>query len=208
LTPTSIFEWLSWSLGVDGAALLAYIAAFYRYGDRTEVYRNSLSGTRDLIVEIERQIAFELAVRLKPVFSGDIPPVIEVVLFQADGSLSREVTVNPVGSEKYREAVLDFVLSQNDAMIAYRIVTLCRNRWVRWARCLSWSLLAGIVMHGIFAFALIGVRLADLGTMPKWWLQAGCASSLCLFIFVLFCVASMMRSHDQIQHYRRVYGSD
>lgn len=207
MTPTVTFDWLAWGLGIDATALLAYIAAFYKYGDRTEVYKNSLNGTRDLIVEIERQIAFELAVRLKPVFSGSAPPVIEVVLFQADGSLSREVTVNPVGSEKYREAVLDFVLSQNDAMATYRTVVHCRDRWVCWARRLSWSLLAGVLMHGMFAFALLGLRLAEL-SMPMRWLQAGCGLSLCLFIFVLFCVASMMRSHDVIQHHRRAYGSD
>lgn len=201
------FDWLGWSLGIDGAALVGYIAAFYKYGDRTEVYRGSLNGIRDLLIEIERQIAFDLAVRLQPVFSGDVPPVIEVSLFQPDGSLFREVTVNPAGSEKYRQAVLDFVLSGSDAIVAYRVVTLCKDRWTRWARRLSWSLLAGIGLHGILGFGLLSGRLTDW-TPPTRLILVCAGLGFCPFMLVLLSTALMLRSHDQIQHYRRVYGSD
>lgn len=204
-TPT--FDWLSWSLGIDGAALLAYLAAFYKYGDRTDVYKNSLSGASALLVEIERQIAFELAVHLQPLFRGDPPPVIELSLVQPDGTPFKEVAVNPVGSENYRQAVVEFVLAENEAMNAYRIVTSGRSRWGAWARRLSWSLLTGIGLHGVLGFGLLGVRFAEWNA-PVKVLIVCCGLSFCLFVFVLLCAAFMMRSHDQIQHYKGIYGSD
>jgi hypothetical protein len=207
LIATPTFDWLGWSLGIDGAALLAYLAAFYKYGDRTDIYKNSLSGTSALLVEIERQIAFELAVRLQPLFRGDPPPVIELSLIQPDGTPFKEVAVNPVGSENYRQAVVEFVLAENEAMNAYRIVTTGKGRWGTWARRLSWSLLTGIGLHGVLGFGLLGVRFAEWNA-PVQVLIASCGLSFCLFVFVLLCAALMMRSHDQIQQYKGIYGSD
>ena len=47
------------------------IAAYYRYGDRTEVFNKSLQGTDLILVRIRQQISEELTEKLKPVF--DMP---------------------------------------------------------------------------------------------------------------------------------------
>ena len=200
-------DWINLGLGLDGAVLVGYMAAFYKYGDRTDIYKNSLAGVRDLLVSIERDIAFQLAVRLQPVFNS-VGTVIEVVsLFQPDGTLFKEVSVNPVGSEKYREAILDFVLAHTDAMHAYREVTVAREGWVKWAQRLSRGLLFGMVFHGTLGFALLGVRFTDFIPSPQI-IVAVATFCFCVIVFAFLCLAVMMGCHDRILKYRHTYGID
>ncbi len=206
MTPTTLSDWVNLGLGLDGAVLLAYIAAFYKYGDRTDVYKTALAGIRELLVTIERDIAFQLAMRLQPVFS-DAHTVIEVSLFQPDGTLFKEVSVSPVGSEKYREAILDFLLAHVDAMQAYREVTIARDSWAMWARRLSRGILFGMIVHGTLGFTLLALRFAD--RLPSKQTIAFAASfCFCIVAFAFLCAAVMMRSHDRILEYRHFYGAD
>jgi hypothetical protein len=193
LPPTS--DWFTLGLSLDGAAFAGYLAAYYKYGDRTDVFKNSLAGTRELLAKIESEISFRLALHLEPVFSESNTVIRISPVLQADGSLVR---VSPIGSEKYRSAIREFVLAHNQALIAYRVVNDSKRSWMRCAQRLSWFLLIGILAHGFMGFTLVLVRLVGLD-VPITAFGYGLGMSFILLICAFTCAMGLLRSHSAVQ---------
>jgi hypothetical protein len=92
-------------------------------------------------------------------------------------------------------------------MKAYSDITVARDIWTKWARRLSWWLLAGMMLHGGLGFAILAFRFAGW-TPPPLTIVATGILCFCVTTFALCCAAAMMRNHDRILSYRHTYGVD
>src|SRR6266852_9727879 len=141
-------------LGCHTSIFVAASAAYYKYGDRTELFNRSLQGTDSAFGRIRQRITVELADALKPIFEN--PGSVPTPIFAPSGESYIERAVNPVGSELYKEAIRDFLENSGDAIADYRSLLLARRGWCFWARFLSWSLL-GLLVLEILLLASIGL---------------------------------------------------
>lgn len=132
--------------------LLGGLGAYYKYGDRTELFDRSLRGTESALSELRRQIAAELGSRLRPVFDNP-DSVIEMGVLDPFGN-PIEVAVSPAGSEDYTNAISDFVNSNFEALIDCRRLIDLRRRWCGCARALSWAIFTFVLIEGFIASAL------------------------------------------------------
>ena len=151
-------------LKIHVPVLLASLAAFYAYSDRTDGFAASLKGTTEVLTELRRRIAKALRDKLTPIFerSGPVPS-----LLGPSGDIYVERAVNPVVSEIYREAIRDFLEERADWVCDYHGLLTARDRWCFWAGAFRNLLL------GLFSWQLItcGLLFADKVTelgLPVW----------------------------------------
>lgn len=181
------------------------MVAFYKYGDRTETFNKSLEGTDLVLRTLRRDIAFKLALRLKPVFDG-ASAVIQIDLVDPAGNPITEVAVNPVGSENYNDALFDFIEGNDEHLVHYKLLLGARDKWCHWAKILSWGILVLFSLELLIGGLLLWAKLAShLFSDTLIW------GSLCLAgILILSCVIPLyflLSAHDQIIRYRKKYAS-
>ena len=152
-------------LKVHGAIAGLALVVFYTYSDRTDGFGTSLKGITSVIAEMRRRIVAELSKRLDPVFQS--PGSDPSPLFDAGGNTYVEHSVNPVGSEAYREALRDFLEGHSEAMADYRSLTVACNAWCFWAGVFSWLVL------GLFVWQVIVVGSVFLDKVSAWTLPDG-----------------------------------
>ncbi len=134
---------------------MGILAAFYKFGDRTDAYEKSLHGADATVTAVRREIAFALGIRLKPVFDNP-GAVVELTVVDALGNPLRQAEVSPVGSERYMDAIADFISSDAEHIVDYRTVTRSKNSWCDWAKRLSWTLYAGAAAEAVaIAYLLV-----------------------------------------------------
>jgi hypothetical protein len=141
------------------------LVVFYTYSDRTDGFGTSLKGITSVIAEMRRRITAELGNRLDPVFQS--PGSVPSPLFAPDGNTYVEHSVNPVGSEAYREALRDFVESHSESMADYRSLTVACSAWCFWAGTFSWLVL------GLLVWQVIVVGSVFLDKLSVWTLPDG-----------------------------------
>lgn len=193
-------------LSAHGAILVGVIAAFYKYGDRTEVFEKSLKGTGATLSLLRREIAFTLALRLQPVFDNPAS-IIEITVLDATGNPIRQADVSPAGSESYNEAVTEFVSSNVEYIVDYGSLMSAKTCWSKWARRLSWTLLAAIliqaiVLAGLFLWCNVLQHAITNGTLgwtfaPTLVLAIACASEMAVILY----------AHDIVTEVRTKYES-
>lgn len=195
------------ALSGHAGTVLVLLGAFYKYGDRTEIFARSLKGTEDTLVVLRREISYALGLRLKPVFDSP-PAVVEIFLVDAEGKPLPEVKVNPAGSEAYMDAVGDFVAGHIQHIVDYRHLLTAKFCWCNWARRLSRTILAGLAIEicitgGLFVWGkLLGHDVPNKVLLRTFGPTAG---------IVLLCLiewAAMLRSHDTILDIRMRYDSN
>jgi len=189
-------------LGLHASVLLAAIAAFQVYGERSEAFQKSLYGTDELKTRLNAQIANALAAALSPVFqnAGSEPTLlvnpsgVPILSYQ-------EVPINVVGSEAYREAVRDFVEQGADLLTDYRVLRSARDRWCGWSQRLSWGILLLLVWQAI---AGVGIAADQFGfvNVPDRVVYGSLVPTAAIFFLNLACLFPRMRSHDSIMKLR------
>lgn len=190
-------------LGSHVAVLLVAITAYYKYGDRTEVLKNSLQGTDNVLEHMRRRISVGLAEKLRPVFSADPKAVITSILDQSGNPYS-EIVISPVGGEEYRDALFDYVENAPEVLVDYRSLILARNAWCKWVKSLSWSILfllfwqALIVLLG-FLESIDQISLSDTAIKHSTYVTA-LLGAICLIVLM-----PIIHNHDTIIEYRRKY---
>jgi hypothetical protein len=197
---------VTFTLSLHTSLLVAGLTAYYKYGDRTDVFEKSLKGTETALAQLRRRIAYQLGLRLKPVFDNP-ESVVNVGLVDSFGN-PMEVAVSPAGSESYNDALFDFVDSHVEELLDWRALMVLRRRWCAWARFLSWAILAFVLMEGGIASVLTFQAEYKAAPLPMWLLDDSFIASV-LFIFVLIFVpvGMLLHFHDSITEYRTRYAA-
>jgi hypothetical protein len=188
---------------VHGGLLVAAVFAFYKYGDRTDLFDKSLAGTNAVLRVLRRDIAFKLASRLQPVFDG-ASAVIEISLVDAGGNPISEVSVNPVGSENYNDALFDFVEGNDLSLVHYRLLLHTRDRWCGWAKSLSWAILILMSLEAVFCGYLLWSKLVGHFLAGHLLVVTFCATAIS-FVSCLVPLIFLLCAHDKISELRKRY---
>ena len=188
------------ALGTHATLLVGVLAAYYKYGDRTEITARGLQGTDATLREIRRKIAASLADAVREQLAAP------TLILEASTESYVERPSNPLESERYREAVRDFVEGNSSFLIDCRNLTLYRNAWLRAARRLSWILLAFGAYEGAVAGALALVDKTGVFSIPDVAVLLAAIPTALFFLAGLLCLGSMQVDHDRIMSIRNRYG--
>ena len=191
------------ALGIHGSTLLVAVGAYYKYGDRSEMFERSLAGTDNALRRLRRDLADRLAARLERIFAASVS--VPSPLVDANGVSYKERPVNPVQSESYREGFREFIESNAQVILDYRSLLMCRDRWCRHAKLLSWAVLLLFVWQALtLAVLAIGVKLAGLA-LPDWAVKASVIPTIILTILCVAQVPFLLWFHDHILDSRKKY---
>lgn len=189
-------------LACHGAVLLGALTAFYKYGDRSESFRSAMQATDDLLTTMRRRVSAELAEHLYPVF--DDPQTVPSPILGRDGNSYVERPVNPVRSERYRQAVSDFIEGSARALVDYRSLCAARESWSGCRRSLSWAVLVLAMWQAGSACMSLLTALGGL-LWPDDVLLWTLIPTMLLIGFCFCCLVLTLRDHDKITSIRERY---
>ncbi len=175
--------------------LLASLAAFYAYSDRTDGFAASLKGTTEVLTELRRRIAKALGDKLTPIFES--PGSVPSPVLGPDGGTYVERAVNPVGSEIYRETIRDFVEERADWICDYHSLLSARDRWCFWAGAFR-NLLLGLFSWQLITCGLLFADKVSALELPVWLM---CAISTATGLAVASSIVTVV---FRLLHYRTI----
>ena len=132
------------ALTVHGAVCVVGIAAYYKYGNRADLYGNALLGNRSLRQIVRDNIATELSTQLQPVIREATrarSPVLE-----SDGRYFEHVA-DITKSEAFYQSIRDYVSRSSNSLIDYRLALETSDCLRTWARRLSLLLLVLVILE-------------------------------------------------------------
>lgn len=188
------------SLTFHGTLLVGALAAWYKYGDRTDLTDKSLKGTKEALDELRAYLGRALAQAVRP--------TVERILADNVGPDGKLLNIPPAAileelrGENFLDDVSTFVTSDVDEMVTYRMLVHARKCWSAWAKRISWGvytlLFAQLGFTGFFAiltkvFNRPASLLALLGTL---------SISAVIGAFCMCCWGVMLHYHDKITSYR------
>lgn len=170
---------------------MASLAAWYKYGDRTEIVAKSLQGTKEALDELRIYLARSLG--------GVLLPLIKEMI--KDRRTADELAT-ALSGEQFQDAISEFVNQEIDEMVTYRRLLHARQRWSIWARKLSWAIYLLMCAEGLFLcfFFLWGQVFSH--TVGKVWFACSLSISVLITIRCVYCFGLMLYFHDQISTYR------
>lgn len=194
MTPAEI---LTWTLGIHVGVIPLAVAGFYKYTDRTDIFKRSIAEADDLLQRMREHAADALEEKLSPVFQRSRTEPLIVTPFQYS-----ERPTNPIGSDAYREAFREFIDMTSGVLIDYGQALKARTRWCRWARLLSWTvyLFALWEVVCVALFGLVG-KLLDV-TLPDRLAVWSFAPTALLVLFFFLSQGIMLRQHDVIHNFK------
>lgn len=191
---------LAWTLGSHVGVLSLALIAFYKYGDRTEIFSKALADTDSLLASMRKRVVTAFEEGLSDTFyrAGSDP-----ILVSPDFYTERPV--NPVGSDDFRQSLRRIIDGNADILVDYMRTSRARKLWSFWARILSWTVLIAAIWQVICIAGLgLGVKLLAFN-VPVYlvkWSFGPTAVFVCLF-FV--CQGAMLWQHDVIQESKSKY---
>ncbi|MDQ1639255.1 MAG: hypothetical protein QOF62_2594 [Pyrinomonadaceae bacterium] len=190
-------------LAFHTGVLLSAVVAYLKYGDRTELFRKSLEGTNTTLESILRSVSIDLETRLNVVFAVQDEP--QHVVLRPDGNEWSDKPVSPVGSEKYREAIRDFVISSNQGLRDSLYLTQARDAWCRWAKRLSWLML-GLVCWELIASSFVWSEKIFVLNLADWLMKFSASITAALILAILVNVGFLQHYHSNILDQRQKHG--
>ena len=193
---------LSWAVGVHAVILPLSLVALYRYSDRTDMYMKTFADMEGLLDRIRAELTGVLESELGPVFEEAEAEPRSVTM-----KLYSERATNPVGSEKYRQALRRFVEASGGTLIDYVCTCRAKRIWCRWARFLSWEILA-LAAWQVVCLALLGLA-GKLFAMPvsDTVVRLSFIPSALLILLFFLCHGALLRQHDVIHESKNHYPS-
>ena len=182
---------------VHSAIWIATAAAYYRYGDRTDLFDKSLQGCRRTRQSIRDALATSLSAHLSPVIK-DSARVRSAVLDPAGHFLDKPV--NLAESEPYYQAIRDFVSRSAGALIDYRLALDTVESWKTWAHRLSKAVLFLLVLETVMlGWAVTTIVSADMSTqVSHWTLALGSAPTAAIVLATLCCLVMLNVNHGRL----------
>jgi hypothetical protein len=177
-------------LTVHGALFAGAVAALYKYGDRTDLAKKSLDGTKEALDGLRAYLGRALAEAVKP--------TVQRILEQG----SPDAVLEELRGENFQDDVSTFVTRDLDEMISYRTLVHERKHWSAWAKRLSWGVYVLMAVEFIF---LAWFGLANKVFNSPVSLRLAEFSFVISGLVVVFCILSfgvMLRCHDKISTYR------
>lgn len=176
---------------MHGALFAGALAAWYKYGDRTDFAKKSLDGTKEALDGLRAYLGRALA-------EAVTPTVQRILAEQGDP----DAVLEELRGDNFQDDVSTFVTRDLDEMISYRTLVTERKHWSSWAKRLSWGVYTLTVVEFIFLvwFGLankvfgspISVRVAEFS-----FIISGIVCGFCIL-----CAGVMLRCHDKISAYR------
>lgn len=177
------------------------LAAWYRYGDRTDLAKKSLDGTKEALDDLRAYLGRALADAVKPTIKAIVT---EQGTPQLDGTLNipANAVLEEFRGENFQDDVSSFVTRDLDAMISYRMLIHARDRWSRWAQRISWGVYIFLATEFVFTiwFGLANRVFSHPVSLPIAVFSfsvSGIVSAFCIL-----CAGVMLRCHDKISAYR------
>jgi hypothetical protein len=178
-------------LTVHGALFAGALAAWYKYGDRTDLAKKSLDGTKEALDGLRAYLGRALAEAVKPT-------VQRILAEQGDP----DAVLEELRGENFQDDVSAFVTRDLDEMVSYKTLVRERKHWSMWAKWLSWGVYVLMAVELIF---VVWFGLANKVFNIPVSLRMAVASFVVSGIVVVFCILSlgvMLRCHDKISTYR------
>lgn len=185
------------------AILVAAMAAYYKFGDRTDVLAKSLQGTENSIRDLRRRIAGELADKLRT----DLTPssTIATLIVEPSTQSYVERPTDVFAGERYRDSVRSFVEASSNRLIDCHSLVWLRDRWLRWARRLSWLILGLVVYEAVIAGSLaLGDRMGVF-VFPDRVIRWAAAPTVVVALLIVGHMVLMLQCHDRITDIRQKY---
>jgi len=167
--------------------LLGAVAAYYKYGDRTDIMEKSLKGTKEALDTLLAYLGTELSDSLSP-----------ILMRAVESEPSAEAVNRTLKSESFLDAVSDFINGEINEILQYRILSHARSRWAKWARRMRWGVFVLLVQEAIWTFFFaIWVKMMQMPAGQKTVVFAFSLSGI-NFVFAVVCAGAMLYYHDQI----------
>jgi hypothetical protein len=175
------------------------LAAWYKYGDRTELTDKSLKGTKEALDDLRAYLGRAFAEAVKPT----VQRIIESNL-RLDGTLNipPDALLEEFRGDNFQDDVSSFVTSDLDEMISYRILTHARKRWSAWAKRISWGVYALLIVEAAFTLYFALANKVFNHSVSLLITLISLSVSAVVFGFCIFCAGAMLRCHDKISAYR------
>jgi len=185
------------------AILVAAVAAYYKFGDRTDVIAKSLQGTEDSVRELRRRIAGELAERLKADLAQSSTVSTLVVEPTVESYIERPTDI--FAGERYRDSVRGFVEANMNRMVDCRSLVSLRDTWMRWGRRMSWLILSLVGYEALVAGGLAFVDRMAVFAFPDGVIRWAAAPTTVGVVIIFVHWVFMLRFHDRITDIRLRY---
>lgn len=172
-----------------GAALVAAIGFWNKFGDRTELADKSLRSTKDALDALLAYLGSTLAERIRP--------TIERILAnatQATGTIKEfkaEEIADEFNGEAFRSEVSSFVNAGISELLTYRTLVYARDRWAVWAKRISTGVLVLLIVEGIATFGFFTCKVIAY-PVTKYILLSSMALT---FTVSAFCIVCMIAKH-------------
>ncbi len=192
------------ALGIHAPIIVAALAAYYKFGDRSQLFERSLRGADAMISSILARAAGELAEVLRPLFS---PPSVvpTATLLTADGAVYSETATDPTSSERYLESLRTYTLGSSERLADYRRAVDWRRSWCGWSRRLGWVLLALVVWEAVVLGSLALTEWLFAKALLDSSIQLSILPTIVLVFITFLCAAGLARRHDQLMRLREKY---
>jgi hypothetical protein len=152
-----------------------------------------------------RQVAVSLEEYLRPVFEN--AESVKSFILDPSGNNFQQNPINPVGSEAYREAVMSFAQGKAKSIVDLRCLTQARDKWLFWARVMSWTVLLTFTSEGVVA---VGIFIVGKMMSLPIEVHNGIGSLFPVFTgFTSFVWAAVRMTllHDQFVELRKQYAN-
>lgn len=193
------------AVGSHAAVFVGALAAYYKFGDRTDVTSKSLQGTDNVLRDMRRAIAAELADWLRPALEESI--TVSTLIVDPSSASYIERPSRSLDSERFREAVKDFVEVDSGRLADCRTLLTLRKTWCSAAAALSWLLLCLLIWQGAVSAALAFLGRTEVIHFPAGLILWSPGPTVLLAVGVAVCLVVMQVSHDRITALRMRYGS-
>lgn len=192
------------ALGVHAALLVGVLAAYYKFGDRTEIIARSLQGTEAALREIRRIIAADLVSAVRQEFT--VPATVSpIIVLEATKESYVERQSNPFDSERFRDGVRQFVEGNSGCLVDCRNLVAQRDTWMRVAKRLSRILLMFAAYEGVVAGALAFLDRTEVYQFPDLAVKLAAIPTALCFAAAMICMVQMQITHDRITEIRHRY---
>lgn len=190
-------ELLNIALSAHGAVFLGSLAAFYKYGDRTDVFAKSLEGTNSVLSKLRMMISDELLTAIKGCLSA-VPTKPKLILGSDGNAVYSEDAAYFIESDSFRQVVRDFIDLRAERISDYQVLMRARSKWCFWAKVLSWSIWLSIILQLVFLITHGFVDYVLGHSLPNWGIYATLAISGFVVLFVICLLPFLLLNHDVI----------
>ena len=163
----------------------------YKYGDRTDLAKKSLDGTKEALDGLRAYLGRALA--------EAVTPTVQRILAEQGNP---DAALEELRGENFQNDVSTFVTKDLDEMITYKTLLRERKHWSTWAQRLSWGVYVLMAVEFVF---LAWFGLANKVFNSPVSLRVAEFSFIISGLVAVFCILSfgvMLRCHDKISAYR------